>query len=589
MRPIVEAVLAFYLLGVLPDVAAHTSPPPTIFFKVISFAPKSTSVASVFDTELRALACSIKHGFAMHPNGRIFLYPRPTDAGIYEAELVSARMEKIEEILVDAGISPTVIVRADPHKGFRRQIDSNISDGRFEVELFVQFFRDIKQLDAKKCHPFRQKMTTDSLEQIEGALMREGMVPGFPYAQVLSWALEDKRYDVLNRLLSYPEIITRLTPDERGQITVQALKISSIEPFRILVDRAIPIGARIEYHSSVLAAALCNRDIDSVVEQQVSLIVAKKLTLGVDVGADRNGLLCAVWQKHRPMIERLVGMGFSLNSSANLRPGVPIVLNDGYTKDFLEFLKSKGAILNHIDVTGSTLLHYFAPKDVDTLKWLQSQGVDVLTVNNSGQTALHYATLRDAPAAVIEAMIQAGANPNAKTRDGYTALTHAVTRGNVAVAAILLKSGAQVRHVTPPWIALPPLAGNKAPELLHLLAQYGADFNELDRSGSALLHHACRNLWLDAAEKALLLGADPNVLSGGRATPLHSLVAPRAKVPTSKPLTRQERNSQFKLAKLLIDAGADRSIRDGIGKMPYEYLSQMDSDAATLFELLKPR
>ena len=69
-------------------------------------------------------------------------------------------------------------------------------------------------------------------------------------------------------------------------------------------------------------------------------------------------------------------------------------------------------------------------------------------VDNDGKTALmlaarHYHYWNSNPE-VIEALIDAGADVNAKGNDGWAALMSAASEGNAEVAEVLLKHGAGV-------------------------------------------------------------------------------------------------------------------------------------------------
>ena len=72
---------------------------------------------------------------------------------------------------------------------------------------------------------------------------------------------------------------------------------------------------------------------------------------------------------------------------------------------------------------------------------LLAAGADVDAESNIGETALHYAAAYG-HADVVELLVSAGANVNAQDKDGWTALFWASFKGYVAVVELLLASGA---------------------------------------------------------------------------------------------------------------------------------------------------
>jgi len=74
---------------------------------------------------------------------------------------------------------------------------------------------------------------------------------------------------------------------------------------------------------------------------------------------------------------------------------------------------------------------------------LLAAGADVNAQSNYGGTALHYAAWRG-HTAVVELLLAAGADINAKENEGWTALHFAAQEGHVAVVKLLLEAGADV-------------------------------------------------------------------------------------------------------------------------------------------------
>src|SRR3954462_14973921 len=91
------------------------------------------------------------------------------------------------------------------------------------------------------------------------------------------------------------------------------------------------------------------------------------------------------------------------------------------------------------------------------------------------------AAVRKGDAARVEALLAAGASPDARDEKGFPALALAATRGHTAVGAALLRHGADVHARSRNAGAFPVVwltAAEGSPEALRLLLQAGAGLNE---------------------------------------------------------------------------------------------------------------
>uniref|UniRef100_A0A3Q3XIX2 SOCS box domain-containing protein n=1 Tax=Mola mola TaxID=94237 RepID=A0A3Q3XIX2_MOLML len=142
---------------------------------------------------------------------------------------------------------------------------------------------------------------------------------------------------------------------------------------------------------------------------------------------------------------------------------------------------------------------------------------------------------------------------NTSTVDGQTPLSEACARGHVTCVSLLLQHGANPSGTSQSSSPIHRAAAKGHPECIEPLVQHGANVDEyVERSGSPL-HAACSNRQLSTVRKLLQLGACVNSRMSGN-SPLH--IAARLSSP--------------ELVSVLLDHGADHSLRNREGKQPLD-------------------
>src|SRR5215471_11057969 len=166
--------------------------------------------------------------------------------------------------------------------------------------------------------------------------------------------------------------------------------------------------------------------------------------------------------------------------------------------------------------SGDTRLPEAAMKgDQSTVQSLLKQKVDVNEAQADGNTALHWAAYRD-DVEMARLLIQAGANPNLKTRLGDVAPLHlAATNGDAAVVELLVKAGADVNAAngngtTPLMFA----AASGRTDAIRILLDQGANVNARDTShGQTALMFAAALNRAPAIKLLVKRGADVRLMS----------------------------------------------------------------------------
>tara|TARA_R110002003_G_scaffold1184_5_gene22605 strand:+ start:12133 stop:14583 length:2451 start_codon:yes stop_codon:yes gene_type:complete len=206
------------------------------------------------------------------------------------------------------------------------------------------------------------------------------------------------------------------------------------------------------------------------------------------------------------------------------------------------------------DASGRTLLHYAASTGRQAVvQLLVDRGADVKAKDNDGVTVLHSAVVSNE--AVVQLLVDRGADVNAKVNCGITVLQFAAKEGNEAVVQLLVDRGADVNAKDTSGFTVLHAAAfseRKNEAVVQLLVDRGADVNAKDNSGLTVLHAAAFSKSENEAVVQLLVdrGADINAKDNSGITVLHWAADKGHKA----------------VVQLLVDRGADVKATDNFGR-----------------------
>ncbi|XP_078030665.1 ankyrin repeat and SOCS box protein 9-like isoform X1 [Epinephelus lanceolatus] len=178
-------------------------------------------------------------------------------------------------------------------------------------------------------------------------------------------------------------------------------------------------------------------------------------------------------------------------------------------------------------------------------------------------------------------LVDNGANVNSSTVDGQTPLSEACARGHVTCVSLLLQHGATPMGTSQTSSPIHRAAAKGHPECIKLLVQHGADVDQcIDQSGFPL-HTACSNQHLGTVRKLLQLEkADISIADISNTlqlTPRPSRLmnsttgaSVNSCASGDSPLHIAARLSSPEMVSVLLDHGADRSLRNSEGKQPLD-------------------
>ena len=228
--------------------------------------------------------------------------------------------------------------------------------------------------------------------------------------------------------------------------------------------------------------------------------------------------------------------------------------------DVVKILLARGMDANSKDADGKTLLYKTLEKGYgDIAALLIEKGADPQTA--VGTLPPLELAVRANMKVVVKKLLDAGANPDVRTNEGYTLTEVCVYKGYPEVLEMLMEKGAGIKLDYAILWSIIDGKGLAVPVLL----KYGANPNVLSQQGDPALWLAVSSSQEVAVEALLKYKAFPNVISqtlGSSALGLAAYVG------------------NVKIIKLLIDAGAQTDMPDKSGVTPLGYAaSQAHIDA----------
>ena len=272
-------------------------------------------------------------------------------------------------------------------------------------------------------------------------------------------------------------------------------------------------------------------------------------------------------------------------------------------------LMAAGADPNAHLLSGETPLMEAARQgNLATIQALLAAGADPKAQEaNGGQNALMWAVSQH-HANVVDELVKHGADVNAHSKTGFTALMFAAQQGDADSARILLAAKENPNEVMPKSGATPLIIASSidAPEVATLLLDNGADPNVKDANGFTPLHHAVRDsdYGVDPATKAIQVqvvktllahGANPNARlqldkekvaaeikaqagNAGARTKRTAITITEVELEGATPLALAAEVNNLDAIKALVDGGADPNIPTEKGTTPLILASGAGTD-----------
>jgi len=158
----------------------------------------------------------------------------------------------------------------------------------------------------------------------------------------------------------------------------------------------------------------------------------------------------------------------------------------------------------------NALKHMLDREDIAGLRLLLEAGANPNEVNPRGETALHWAVWRGRSVETITALLDSGADAEAKRHDGHTAYSMAAERGRQDLVALLEGRGATPVSAGTK-ASIPDLVMSRSTAAIRVLLAAGKPVDERGDMGATALHWACWKGYADLVELLLDHGASLTV------------------------------------------------------------------------------
>ena len=335
-----------------------------------------------------------------------------------------------------------------------------------------------------------------------------------------------------------------------------------------------------------------------------ALILAVVMSTGALAGPDcRNWTEDLFWAEAKvPDVRRCIDEGADLQARGELE-ATPLHHATGYNnKEMMQLLIDAGAEVDAIAEGGMVPLHVATLSGAaETVKVLLDAGADVDAQDDAGMTPLHQAVELAAlvetdalPASgalpklfameAVRALLEAGADANARDMRGLTPLAIAWQHGADGTALALVEAGADFGTASDgstlfyigrrPWRPLHAAAELGAVDSVRILLDSGQHVDERDSAGRTPLHMAAKSGGVEVVRILLDAGANIEAKDDFGRTPFH--------------LAAQD--AQAEVVRLLIDMGADPAATMPDGSLPVDLDERNDIDRgdSILLKLYEP-
>ena len=299
----------------------------------------------------------------------------------------------------------------------------------------------------------------------------------------------------------------RVTVDEGDTCLILAAYFGHTETVRYLVGlKDVDVNHQGMNNQSALHSAVQEGHPD---------VVRVLIDAGASVNTkDRNGappLHCACRLGHLDIVKMLVEAGAGVcTTDSNGQSCLMPASGAGHTETVRYLVGLKDVEVNHKKNNGVTALHCAVQKGhVDVVQVLIDAGADIDAKNEVGRSPLMFASIKG-HLDVVKVLVEAGAGVRATNNDGDTCLLIAANFGHTETVRYLVGlKDVDVNHQgTYNHTALHSAVDEGHPDVVQVLIDAGASVKTKDQDGRSPLHCASRLGHLDIVKMLIDAGAE---------------------------------------------------------------------------------
>ena len=359
-------------------------------------------------------------------------------------------------------------------------------------------------------------------------------------------ACRQRHTDAIHGLLK-AKSDTNIADEDGGTCLMRAVALNfSKEVLQAIIDHGADVNAQNIYSHTALALACRKRHVDGIhvllkagadtnivdnngttcltyaVHGDCSMEVLQAIT---DHGANANAtdkdngtaLMWACLKSHVDAIHVLLKVESDTNIADKNGNTCLMHAVGGYcTKEVLQAIIDHGADVNVTNKhTLTALMTACKRRHVDAIYVLLKAGADTNIVHKNGDTCLMYAVCGNFSKAVLQEMIDHGADVNATNKENLSALMLACGQRHIDAIHVLLKAESDTNIADKDGFTclMHAVAGDCSKEVLQAIIDHGTDVNATNEDNRPALMLACFKRHVDAIHVLLKEGSDTNIVN----------------------------------------------------------------------------
>ena len=309
---------------------------------------------------------------------------------------------------------------------------------------------------------------------------------------------------------------------------VTALILACYEAQAVSVNLFLENGADPNISSADSSTSLHAAVYGHCTTETLQEIIAHKAHLNAQNIDGNTALWLACSKRQQDCVKILLEAGSSPSIARNDgSTSLHAAVNGNCSKHIILAILDHGADVNATNTKNQTALMLAAiTKNKGAVNALLNAGADPNIGDDDGNTCLYNAVRKHCNKDVLQAIISHGADVNATNNSKDTALMEACWMGNEDAINVLLQAAADtnIASANGNTCLFDAVRKGCSKKVLEAIISHGADVNATNKANNTALRYACSEGNIDAINVLLHAAADTNIASADGYTCLHDAV-----------------------------------------------------------------